>query len=86
MITTGKVSLSLAGHCYNQIFVVKYLNIKEKMEIFHSESLIALIKSVGYIGIFAIIFAESGVMRTQVEEMSSMFLSFAFPEENVPSN
>jgi membrane-associated protein len=32
------------------------------MDIFHGEGLITLIKSVGYVGIFAIIFAESGIL------------------------
>lgn len=32
------------------------------MDIFHGEGLITLIKSVGYVGIFAIVFAESGVL------------------------
>lgn len=32
------------------------------MDIFHGEGLITLIKSVGYVGIFAIVFAESGIL------------------------
>ena len=32
------------------------------MDIFHGEGLITLIKSVGYVGIFTIVFAESGIL------------------------
>ncbi|MDD3774235.1 MAG: VTT domain-containing protein [Patescibacteria group bacterium] len=32
------------------------------MEIFHTETLIAIIKAAGYIGLFGIIFAESGIL------------------------